>query len=156
MTDQHPKLAPAVRRFRDEVYANASTIDPLGNYNWHDIAMGFLLACGVPSDTLSWELMSNLACGEFNKYLEPNAPTPREWANTVFTNNPEVVTVRLGYGFGSVGREQPIAWMDFKTNTGEHHASSQDKPLITTPDSVTQWVRANIPLGTWVDYEPEP
>lgn len=145
------KTLAAIKRFRDEVYANAEAIDPNQNHDWHDLALGFLLACGIPRDELSWGLLSNLSCGQFDSYLEPTSPTPEEWVKTVFANNPEVMAVRLGYGWKE-GLDHPIAWMDFVIDTGEHLASSQDRPLITTPDSVIRWVRDNVPLGEFRDH----
>ena len=145
-----PNLAAAVARFRDDVFTNQDTIDPHWSHDWGTLAMGFLLACGVPREELTWKLLSDLSCGVFAPYLgEPL--TPEQWVNNVFANNPEVVTVRLGYGWVT-GLDQPIMWMDFTTNTGEHLAASQDAQLITTPDHVIRWVVDNVPLGEWVDY----
>ena len=88
----------AIARFRDEVYAQARTIDPDQNHDWHDMALGFMLACGMPREELSWAFLSDLSCGHFAKYLGPK-PTVEEWVATFFNNNPEVVSVRLGYGW---------------------------------------------------------
>lgn len=151
-------LRNAIARFRDEVYAHTTAIDPNGNYNWLDIARGFLLACGVPREELSWEVLVSISRGEFDKYL--GAPlTPEEWVDTVFAANPECVSVRVGYGWSTdndPASARPTVWMDFVTNTGEHMASSQDKPLITIPDNVTDWVIDNVTLGEWVDYARKP
>jgi len=148
----NPNLAAAVARFRDEVYANAQTIDPERNHDWHDIALGFMLACGIPREELSWTMLSNLSCGRFDKYLEPTAPTPEQWVQTVFATYPQVITVRLGYGWVHGTGRGATVWMDFVTRTGEHTAASQDAILPNIPDNVIRWVTDNIPLGEFKDY----
>jgi hypothetical protein len=140
----------AIARFRDEVYAKADTIDPNQNHDWHDLALGFMLACGVPREELSWGFLSDLSCGHFAKYLDPAL----DWAHAYLKANPEYVTVRLGHGFdptvGFPGRH--VVWADPIDGDGRHLAASQDTPLPALPDDVTQWVTDNVPLGEYVDH----
>lgn len=148
MTDS--TFTTAVKRFRDEVYAKAEAIDPHQNHDMHDIALGFLLACGVPRETLTWTVLSNLSCGEFDIFLDP----ARVWAQDYLTAKPQYVIVRFGHGYdptvGFPGKH--VVWADPIDADGRHHAASQDTPLPTLPDDVTQWVTNNVPLGEWVEY----
>lgn len=144
------KLIAAIQRFRDEVYANADTIDPNQNHDWHDLALGFMLACGVPREELSWGLLSELSCGHFDKYLEP----AKVWAEEYLGEHPEYVTVRLGHGWdpNKVTPVKHLAWVDAIDPDGRHLAASQDAPLPSIPEHVTQWVIDNVPLGERVEY----
>lgn len=148
-----PKLARAIARFRDEVYANSETIDPNQNHYWHDLAMGFLLACGIPRDELSWGLLSDLSCGHFDKYLEP----AKVWAQEYLRDNPKYITVRLGHGWdpSSKPNRGHIVWADAIDADGRHIAASQDTSLPalpTLPDNVIKWVIHNVPLGEYRDH----
>lgn len=148
MTDS--TFTTAVKRFRDEVYAKAEAIDPHQNHDMHDIALGFLLACGVPRETLTWTVLSNLSCGEFDIFLDP----ARVWAQDYLTAKPQYVTVRLGHGWdpNKVTPVKHLAWVDAIDPDGRHLAASQDAPLPSIPEHVTQWVIDNVPLGERVEY----
>jgi len=147
-------LRKAIVRFRDEVYVNAKTIDLHQECDWNDIAMGFLLACGVPNDTLTWYLLSDLSHGNFDPYLEP----ARVWAQAFLRANPKYVTVRVGHGYDASPAlpGKHVAWADPIDAEGQHLAASQDNPLPSLPDDVTQWVIDNVPLGEWIDFTRKP
>lgn len=41
------KVIKAAERFRDKVYKHADEIDPNDRYDWHDMAIGFMIASGL-------------------------------------------------------------------------------------------------------------
>ena len=137
----------AIARFRDEVYARSREIDPVGDHDWHDIALGFLLACGVPRDTLTWTLLTHVSCGAFEPYLFPE--TIEEFAQRLFEGNPTFDHLRVGYAWGiNIRDTAPEVWAEATDEDGNTHVC--DPQCI--PETILKWVQANIPVGMWKDY----
>lgn len=141
----------AITRFRDEVYSARTIIDPESNHDWHDIALGFFLACGVPREALTWTFLTDMANGNFDAHLGLPKDAP-EWVQTFFDNNPEAVTVRLGYGWGLTPDSGPEVWLDAVNSHGDHWSPNSKYVHLTIPSTVIEWVKTNIPLGEFRDY----
>lgn len=56
--------------FKAAVYDHQAEIDPTEEYDWNDVALGFLLARGVDHGFTGWELLSSYTCGDRERMLD--------------------------------------------------------------------------------------
>lgn len=148
-----PEVQTALRRFRDEVYSQHPTIDAHRDHDWHDIALGFLLACKVPLEVLTWTLLANVANGYFDQYLQP--PELRSWLLRFFITHRKILSITLGHGWTNHPGGHPEAWMDAETTTGEHLSTRPPDDVLVLPQSVQEWVLQRIPLGESFKFDRE-
>lgn len=72
----------------ETVFSRATEIDPDGELDWNDMALGWLMARGVDHGFTNWEILSSYTCGdhprmtrslvEINAMVAPSRPEPED------------------------------------------------------------------------------